>query len=130
MSHVTPGDERPSPKSRGEQLDETMDRLGVSNLELARRLAASQGGDVEYKRRQVRHWRRHDVNFNDTTAARLAAALELDSGYFTASPAGRHRRLRLEEEVAAIRGLLIQLADRDGIDVPEVLRRAENERAA
>lgn len=134
---MTPRDE-----TRGDKLATALETLGVSKIELARRLAGAGATpkQVENMRRQVRAWSRQGANFNDATATRLEEALELptDVLHSPRPPRRGTARAQLEEHVAeleeqveelevqvsALRGLLAPWAESVGLEVPEPLREA------
>lgn len=128
MSHVTPTGER---ESRGELLRRTLDEMGLSNKELARRLAGEGATHtaIENKRGQVKDWAEPDSNFVDSTAERLAQALDKPGDYFKV-PRRVRARISWGQQVAAIRSVVIELAERQGVPVPEILRQAADGEAA
>jgi hypothetical protein len=115
MSHAT------LMETRGDILRHTLEESGVSKLELARRLAEATGKTVASKRRQVTAWTRPGGSFTDQTADLLTQALELPDNRLKAA-ARRARRARLEEKVDAIRAVVVDLAKREGIEIPAVLQ--------
>lgn len=116
MSHAT------VMETRGDILRRTLEETGVSKSELARRLVGDgpNGKAVANKRRQVTEWTRPGSSFSDQTADLLTKVLELSDDRLKAA-ARRARRARLEEQVAAIRVVVVDLARREGLEIPPVL---------
>lgn len=97
--------------SIGEQLAEALENAGVSQKELARRIAGPDRHEAESKRRWILKVLRGDVV--RPNMAEVEAALSLPAGHFVIpAPAQQEdRRVRLEELQAEVERLRKQLDD-------------------